>query len=68
MSSDSDHDEESILLEIEETLIKCRKDDLIQNSDYFKAMLEGNFVESEQDKIKIEVNIIFNCPRSLYIA
>lgn len=60
MSGDSDKSEDYLFLEVEDTLIKCRRVDLIQNSDYFKAMLEGNFVERDQNKIKIEVTFL-NC-------
>lgn len=46
-----------IYLDVENTLIKCSRDDLIKHSDYFKAMLQGNFVEKDQSQIKIEVSL-----------
>ncbi|XP_050518325.1 kelch-like protein 38 [Diabrotica virgifera virgifera] len=55
---------EEVILEIEGTHLKCKKDVLISNSDYFKAMLEGNFIEKDQNTISIKdvdlkaVNII----------
>ncbi|CAG9833407.1 unnamed protein product [Diabrotica balteata] len=55
---------EDVILEIEGTPVKCKKDVLISNSDYFKAMLEGNFIEKDQKTISIKdvdlkaVNII----------
>lgn len=52
MTEDS---EDIVFLEIENTLIKCCKNDLIKHSDYFKAMLEGNFVEKDLSQIRIEV-------------
>ncbi|KAJ8919015.1 hypothetical protein NQ315_016920 [Exocentrus adspersus] len=45
---------EELILEIENAPVVCRKGDLISNSDYFKAMLEGNFVERNQTRIKLE--------------
>uniref|UniRef100_A0A6P7GQK7 Kelch-like protein 38 n=1 Tax=Diabrotica virgifera virgifera TaxID=50390 RepID=A0A6P7GQK7_DIAVI len=55
---------EEVILEIEGTPVKCKRDVLISNSDYFKAMLEGNFIEKDQKTISIKdvdlkaVNII----------
>lgn len=46
-----------VFLEIENNLIKCNKNDLTEHSDYFKAMLEGNFVEKDLHQIKIEVTL-----------
>ncbi|KAG5868305.1 hypothetical protein JTB14_022788 [Gonioctena quinquepunctata] len=45
---------EEIILEIEETPIVCKKQDLITNSDYFKAMLEGEFMEKDKETIKLQ--------------
>lgn len=50
-----DEDEDILFLDIENTLVKCKRNDLIKHSDYFKAMLEGNFAERDQNRIKIEV-------------
>lgn len=58
MSDDSEY----IFLDVESTLIKCKKDDLTKHSDYFKAMLEGNFIERGKTHIKIEVSF-----RTFYI-
>lgn len=44
-----------IYLDVEDTVVTCKKNDLVNNSDYFKAMLDGNFVERNQSIIKIEV-------------
>lgn len=57
MSGDS---EDILFLNVEDTLIKCIKDDLTRNSDYFKAMLQGNFVERDQYQIRIEVTEFIN--------
>ncbi|CAH1980390.1 unnamed protein product [Acanthoscelides obtectus] len=47
-----------IELEIEGKSIICKKELLIANSDYFKAMFEGNFIEKNKSKVSIEgVNI-----------
>lgn len=48
-------DEDILFLDIENTLVKCKRNDLIEHSDYFKAMLDGNFAERDQNRIKIEV-------------
>ncbi|XP_057667830.1 kelch-like protein 30 isoform X2 [Diorhabda carinulata] len=45
---------EEVVLVIENTEVKCRKRDLIENSDYFLAMLEGDFIEKTKRRIKIE--------------
>lgn len=45
-----------IFLEIEGTLLKCKKSLLINNSDYFHVMLEGNFKEKNQAKITLKVS------------
>ncbi|KAJ8951199.1 hypothetical protein NQ314_007700 [Rhamnusium bicolor] len=45
---------EEIILEIEDTPIVCKKEELIAHSDYFKAMLEGNFIESSKRVIRLE--------------
>lgn len=50
MSSDE------ITLEIEGTSVKCKKDELASNSDYFKAMFEGNFVEKNKNIVQLKVN------------
>ncbi|XP_063906038.1 kelch-like protein 23 isoform X2 [Zophobas morio] len=42
-----------VTLEIQGTPIQCSRTDLIQNSDYFKAMFEGNFIESEKKVITL---------------
>lgn len=47
--------DKEITLEIENTPLTCNKEDLISNSDYFRAMLEGDFVEKNQSRIKLEV-------------
>lgn len=51
----TEESENVVYLEIENNLIKCNKNDLTKHSDYFKAMLEGNFVEKDLSQIKIEV-------------
>ncbi|CAG9770460.1 unnamed protein product [Ceutorhynchus assimilis] len=45
---------ETVILEIESTTLECNKALLINNSDYFRAMLTGNFKESAQEIIKIQ--------------
>lgn len=50
-----DFNSEEVILEIENTSIKCNKQDLIKHSDYFKAMFEGNFIERNKRIIKLEV-------------
>lgn len=52
----SDDTENFIILDIENTLIKCKREELIAHSDYFKAMLDGNFLERDQRQIKIEAS------------
>nr|CAH7720423.1 unnamed protein product [Callosobruchus chinensis] len=44
----------NIELEIEGTSIICKRELLISNSDYFKAMFEGNFIEKNKSKVSIE--------------
>ena len=44
-----------VTLEIQGAPIQCSRTDLIQNSDYFKAMFEGNFIESEKKVITLNV-------------
>ncbi|KAK5650628.1 hypothetical protein RI129_001657 [Pyrocoelia pectoralis] len=53
MCEESSYDDE-IILEITNVAIKCVKKDLIKHSDYFKAMFEGNFVESRKKMIRLE--------------
>lgn len=50
-------DYEEVTLEVEGTLLKCNKRLLINNSDYFRIMLEGNFREKNQSKIALKVGI-----------
>ncbi|CAH0559875.1 unnamed protein product [Brassicogethes aeneus] len=45
---------EEIILEVETLQLKCKKRDLIENSDYFKAMFEGNYEESMSKSIKLK--------------
>nr|XP_023023497.1 kelch-like protein 40 isoform X2 [Leptinotarsa decemlineata] len=45
---------EKIVLEIENTEVICRKQTLIENSDYFRTMFEGNFIERKMKKIKLQ--------------
>lgn len=47
-------DVEEVILVIENTDVKCKKRDLIEHSDYFLALLEGNFIEKTKRRIKIE--------------
>uniref|UniRef100_A0A1Y1NIU4 BTB domain-containing protein n=1 Tax=Photinus pyralis TaxID=7054 RepID=A0A1Y1NIU4_PHOPY len=53
MSEENISDDEIILV-IEDVSIKCSKKDLIENSDYFKAMFEGNFVESKKNIVRLQ--------------
>ncbi|KAF5297870.1 hypothetical protein FQA39_LY19238 [Lamprigera yunnana] len=43
-----------VLLQIDNVVIKCVKQDLTYHSDYFKAMFEGSFVESNKKVVKLE--------------
>ncbi|XP_060524199.1 kelch-like protein 40b isoform X2 [Cylas formicarius] len=45
---------EEICLEIEGVQIQYKKSDLIEHSDYFNAMFNGNFLESSQTTVKLE--------------
>ncbi|CAG9856706.1 unnamed protein product [Phyllotreta striolata] len=45
---------DDITLEIEGTFIKCNKNDLMSNSDYFKVMFEGDFVEKSKNTIQLQ--------------
>lgn len=54
-----DNDEE-IILEIEEELLTCKKSILIEHSEYFKVMFEGNFIERYQAVIKLHVSWLTN--------
>lgn len=47
--------DKEITLEIENTPVICNKEDLISNSDYFRAMLEGHFVEKDRSRIELKV-------------
>ncbi|KAF5292545.1 hypothetical protein FQR65_LT01691 [Abscondita terminalis] len=53
MNEDIDS-ETKVLLQIDNVAIKCLKQDLIYHSDYFKAMFEGSFVESNKKIVKLE--------------
>lgn len=48
-------EEDFVVLEIQKTPIKCSRSTLIQNSDYFKVMFEGNFIESSKNTVEIQV-------------
>lgn len=57
MSSSADNDDESVILTIEGSEIKCSRKKLIQHSPYFEAMFSGNFSEKNQKNITLRVNI-----------
>lgn len=47
----------TVILEFEDNLLlTCDRDVLVANSDYFSAMLAGNFKESFQKVIQIQVS------------
>lgn len=45
-----------ITLLIEGKVFKAKKDVLSQHSDYFRAMFSGNYVENQQEEIKIDAS------------
>lgn len=44
-----------VTLQIQNTKFICSRSELVQNSDYFKAMFEGNFAESSKSVITLNV-------------
>ncbi|XP_048523246.1 kelch-like protein 30 isoform X2 [Dendroctonus ponderosae] len=46
--------EKTVILEFEDKLLTCDRSVLVSNSDYFSAMLAGNFRESFQSVIQIQ--------------
>lgn len=54
MSDKTEYSQNTVILVLEEEKVTCDKEVLIKNSDYFKAMFEGNFLESKQQLVKLE--------------
>lgn len=52
----ADEPSETVTLLIENVPVKCNKQQLIENSNYFKVMFEGNFVERDKSTITLEVS------------
>ncbi|XP_065169246.1 kelch repeat and BTB domain-containing protein 2-like isoform X2 [Atheta coriaria] len=50
----ADEPSETVTLLIENVPVKCNKQQLIENSNYFKVMFEGNFVERDKSTITLE--------------
>lgn len=48
---------QEVSLLIDNQVFKAKKDVLCEHSDYFRAMFSGNYVENEQEEIKIDVSI-----------
>ncbi|XP_022921282.1 kelch-like protein 6 isoform X2 [Onthophagus taurus] len=47
-------DNQNVTFDVEGTLIKCKKIDLVEKSDYFKVMLHGDFIEKDTNIIKLQ--------------
>lgn len=62
--------EDEVTLMIENTAIKCKKQDLMRHSDYFKVMFEGCFVERDKKTVKLEVTLhipLRICPKQVFL-
>lgn len=63
-----DDNNPEISLIIDDQVFKAKRNDLIEHSDFFRAMFTGNYVERERKQIFIEVNIIlYHLFTSLYL-
>lgn len=58
---------DEIFLEIEGKTLRCNRKVLMEESDYFKAMFEGGFVESNKRTIKLEVLVFFYGQKQLFL-
>ncbi|XP_045192421.2 uncharacterized protein LOC123548874 [Mercenaria mercenaria] len=51
--TESDEENENIVITVGETSVKVNREKLIQGSDYFKALFEGDFADSTKKKVDI---------------
>lgn len=70
MAQVEQNEDDIVVLEFENSSIPCSKKVLVDNSDYFKTMFGGSFLEHQQKVIKIHVGVQFtskHCSSNLYI-
>lgn len=53
------HEEDEIIINVEENEIRCNRKKLIDASPYFDAMFNGNFTEKNQKTITLKVSSEF---------